>query len=95
MAKATLGTAPTSEVLCCGRGLLLLFIFNTKENQGSLLLVVVKVPMMLIEGPRGVQFQRSVQTSMGAITRYSSYQSSLGSSSRMWDSPFLSELLCC
>lgn len=64
-----------------------------KENQDSLLLVVIKVPMMLIEGPRGVQFQRSVQTSAGAITRYSSYQSSLASGSRMWDSPFLSELL--
>lgn len=94
MAKPTLGAAPTSEVLCCGRGLLLL-LFNTKENRGSLLLVVIKVPMMLIEGLRGVQFQRSVQTSVGAITSYSSYQRSLGSGSRMWDSPFLSELLCC
>lgn len=71
------------------------YFLDTQENRGSLLLVVMQVPMMLIEGPGSVQFQRSIQNSTGAITRYSSSGRSFGRGSRMWDSPFLSEFLCC
>lgn len=67
---------------------------DTQEIRGSLLLVVMQVPMMLIDGPGGVGCQRFIQNLMGAITSYSSSRRSLGSGSRMWDSPFLSEFLC-
>ena len=56
--------------------------------------MVIEVPLVLVEGPRGVRFQRSDQAAVGAVTRCSSSPSSLGRGRRMWDSPFLSELLC-